>query len=63
MKQRQLGSARVDTVIGTASVSGGSTVLSFFTDALPLLQFISVCVGIVAGVLTIILAVKKLRKD
>lgn len=62
MKHRQVGSARVDTVVGAASTSGGFTALSFFTETLPVLQWISVFVGIVAGVLAIVLAVKKLRR-
>lgn len=62
MKQRQVGSARVDTVIGAASTSGGFTALSFFTETLPVLQWISVLVGIIAGVLAIVLAWKKLHR-
>lgn len=62
MKQRQVGSTRVDTVIGAASTSGGFTALSFFTETLPVLQWISVLVGIVAGVLAIVLAWKKLHQ-
>lgn len=63
MRHRQLGSSRVDTVVGAASTSGGFTALSFFTETLPVLQWISVAVGIVAGVLAIVLAVKKLRRS
>lgn len=61
MRHRQVGSTRVDTVVGAASTSGGFTALSFFTETLPLLQWISVAVGIIAGVLAIILAVLKLK--
>lgn len=62
MRHRQVGSTRVDTVVGAASTSGGFTALSFFTETLPVLQWISVFVGIIAGVLAIVLAVKKLRR-
>lgn len=62
MRHRQAGSSRVDTVVGAASTSGGFTALSFFTETLPVLQWISVLVGIVAGVLAIVLAVKKLKR-
>lgn len=62
MRSRQLGSARIDAVVGAASTSGGFTALSFFTQTLPVLQWISVLVGIIAGVLAIVLAVKKLHR-
>lgn len=62
MRRRQGGSTRVDSVIGAASTSGGFTALSFFAETLPVLQWISVAVGIVAGVLAIILAILKLKR-
>ncbi len=52
---------KISNVLWAAGMSGGSTTVSFFTETLPVLQWISVLVGIVAGVLAIILAVKKLR--
>lgn len=61
MRSLQSGSTRVDTVVGAASTSGGFTALSFFTETLPVLQWVSVAVGIIAGVLAIILAVLKLK--
>jgi hypothetical protein len=62
VKHRQVGFTRVGTVIGAASTSGGFTALSFFTETLPVLQWVSVFVGIIAGVLAIVLAVKKLKR-
>lgn len=62
MRHRQLGSTRIDAVVGAAGTSGGFTALSFFTETLPVIQWISVAVGIVAGVLAIVLAVIKLRR-
>lgn len=62
MKRYQSGSIRIGTVVGAAGTSGGSTFISFFAETLPVLQWISVFVGIVAGVLAIILAIKKLRR-
>ncbi|HZT03679.1 MAG TPA: hypothetical protein VFA39_15570 [Steroidobacteraceae bacterium] len=35
---------------GLTAVSGGGTLISFMTSALPVLQFISVCVGILSGI-------------
>lgn len=55
------GHSKIGLVLGAAGMSGGSTTLSFFTETLPVLQWISVLVGIVAGTLAICLAVKKLR--
>jgi hypothetical protein len=59
--RRQSGSTRIGAVMGAAGASGGFTSLSFFTETLPVLQWVSVLVGIVAGVLAIVLAVKKLK--
>lgn len=56
------GNSRIGVVVGMATTSGGSTLLSFFTDTLPVLQWISVLVGIAAGVVTLILAIRKLRE-
>jgi hypothetical protein len=61
MKKFQAGSSRIGTVVGAAGTSGGFSTLSFFTETLPVLQWLSVLVGIVAGVLAIVLAWKKLH--
>ncbi len=61
MRKYQTGESRIGTVVGAAGTSGGFTSLSFFVETLPVLQWISVLVGIVAGVLAIVLAWKKLH--
>lgn len=62
-RDRQMdGNSRIGLVVGMATTSGGSTILSFFTETLPVLQWISVLVGIAAGVVTLILAIRKLRE-
>ena len=61
MKKFERGESRIGVVVGAAATSVSSSSFSFFVETLPLLQWISVLVGIVAGVLAIALAVKKLQ--
>lgn len=35
---------------GLTALSGGGTVISFMSTTLPILQYISVCVGILSGI-------------
>ena len=37
----------------STAVSGGGAILSLFADSMPVLQFIAVCVSIVAGIYAI----------
>jgi hypothetical protein len=61
VRKYQGGEGRIGVVIGAAATSLGGSSYSFFTETLPVVQWFSVLIGIVAGVLAIVLAVKKLQ--
>lgn len=58
--RRQAGNAKIGVVVGLAASSGGSTIVSFFADTLPVVQWLGAVVAAVAGVIAIVLGVKKL---
>lgn len=60
MIKYQRGEGRIGVVVGAAATSLSSSSYSFFVDTLPVVQWFSVMIGIVAGILAIVLAVKKL---
>lgn len=60
MRKYQRGEGRIGVVIGAAATSVGGSSYSFFVETLPVVQWFSVLIGIVAGVLAIVLAAKKL---
>lgn len=48
-------------IAGGTTVTGAGVVTGFFATAIPVLQFISLTVAIIAGVLTAIYTFKRLR--
>lgn len=61
MKKYQHGEGRIGVVVGAAAASVSGSSFSFFVETLPVLQWVSVLIGIVAGVIAIALGVKKLQ--
>ncbi len=46
-----------------AGVTGASTVTSFVTTALPIVQFIAAVVGVAVGLATLVYYIKRIRKE
>lgn len=57
---KQKGEAKVGTVVTLAGMSGLSTTTSFFTETLPMLQWFSVLIAILSGIVALALGVFKL---
>jgi hypothetical protein len=60
---RQAGNIRLDVIVGTAAASGGGTLISFFADTLPIIQWFAATVALISGVVAIILGIRKLIRS
>lgn len=56
------GNSRLDVVVGTAATSGGGTLVSFFVDTLPVIQWLAATVALISGVIAIILGLRKIAR-